>query len=149
TRQLKIGDEPVDETFKLRRWINLPERGWYSGDTHVHRTLDEMPNLLLAEDLNVGFPLTYWVTEAFASPRTASRSAKAGIEPKAVGVDPTHVYYPVNTEYEIFTVKQKAHVLGAVFVLNHTPPFEAGVPPVGPVACRARKEGALLELDKH
>jgi hypothetical protein len=149
TQQIEIRDKPVDETFKLRRWINLPERGWYSGDTHIHRTLEEMPNLLLAEDLNVAFPLTYWVTEAFASPRTSGRSAKAGIEPKVIAVDATHVYYPVNTEYEIFTVNQKAHMLGAVFVLNHKTAFEDGVPPVGPVARRARKEGALLELDKH
>src|SRR3954454_7610148 len=27
--------------------------------------------------------------------------------------------------------------------------FEEGVPPVGPVAKRAKREGALLELDKH
>ncbi|HMF12943.1 MAG TPA: CehA/McbA family metallohydrolase [Gemmataceae bacterium] len=149
TQQVMIGDEAVDESFKLRRWTNLPERGWYSGDTHVHRALEELPNLLLAEDLNVAFPLTYWVTEAFTSPRTATRSNKAGIEPKAIAVDPIHVYYPVNTEYEIFTVNQKAHMLGAVFVLNHKTAFEEGVPPVGPVARRARKESALLELDKH
>jgi hypothetical protein len=149
TQQVKIGDEPVDEAFKLRRWINLPERGWYSGDTHVHRALGELPNLLLAEDLNVAFPLTYWVTEAFASPRAGARSAKNGIEPKAVAVDAIHVYYPVNTEYEIFTVNQKAHMLGAVFVLNHKTAFEDGVPPVTPIARRVRNEGALLELDKH
>src|SRR5262249_34988281 len=50
TRQIEIGDKPVEESFKLRRWIDLPDRGWHSGDTHVHRTLDELPNLLMAED---------------------------------------------------------------------------------------------------
>lgn len=24
------------KTFKLKRWINLPDKGWYSGDVHVH-----------------------------------------------------------------------------------------------------------------
>ena len=24
------------KTFVLKRWINLPQRGWYSGDVHVH-----------------------------------------------------------------------------------------------------------------
>src|SRR2546423_289069 len=24
------------KTFELKRWINLPQRGWYSGDVHVH-----------------------------------------------------------------------------------------------------------------
>lgn len=26
----------ITKTFRLKRWINLPERGWYSGDVHVH-----------------------------------------------------------------------------------------------------------------
>lgn len=26
----------ITKTILLRRWINLPERGWYSGDVHVH-----------------------------------------------------------------------------------------------------------------
>jgi len=104
---------------------------------------------MLAEDLNVAFPLLYWVTEAFAPPRTGGRSTTRDVEAKPIAVDGTHVIYPRNTEYEIFTVDKKPHMLGAVFVLNHKSVFEEGVPPVGPVAKRARKEGALLELDKH
>jgi hypothetical protein len=149
SRPITIGNEAVQESFPLRRWINMPRRGWYSGDTHVHRKTEELPNLLRAEDLNVAFPLTYWVTEAFAAPRTAARSARDALEPKVVAVDTTHVYYPVNTEYEIFTVRQKPHMLGAVFVLNHRTAFAEGIPPVSQVAKRARREGGLLELDKH
>lgn len=26
----------LTKTFTLKRWINLPQRGWYSGDVHVH-----------------------------------------------------------------------------------------------------------------
>ena len=64
-------------------------------------------------------------------------------------MDRTHVIYPLNTEYEIFHVGNKSHTLGAVFVLGHKTPFAAGVPPVGPIAAQARREGALLDLDKH
>jgi len=32
---LKNEKEKV-KTFELKRWINLPDRGWYSGDVHVH-----------------------------------------------------------------------------------------------------------------
>ena len=57
-REVTVGDEPVRLTIRLRRWIDMAERGWYSGDTHTHRTLAELPNVMLAEDLNVAFPLT-------------------------------------------------------------------------------------------
>jgi hypothetical protein len=30
------GQQPHKETFKLHRWIDLSQRGWYSGDHHVH-----------------------------------------------------------------------------------------------------------------
>jgi hypothetical protein len=66
-----------------------------------------------------------------------------------IAVDPTHAIYPINTEYEIFRVGGKPHTLGAVFVLGHRTPLNQGVPPVGPVAELARREGALLDLDKH
>jgi hypothetical protein len=64
-------------------------------------------------------------------------------------VDKTHVIYPINTEYEIFTTVGKRHTLGAVFVLGHRRPLDLGAPPVRPIAERARAEGALLDLDKH
>jgi hypothetical protein len=149
TRAVTVGAAPVKETFRLKRWTDMAGLGWYSGETHVHRGLEELPNVMLAEDLNVAFPLLYWVTEAFAPPRIGGRSTTREVEAKPIWVDATHVIYPRNTEYEIFTVGKKPHTLGAVFVLGHKSVLEEGVPPVGPVARRARKEGALLELDKH
>ncbi len=144
TRRVEVADPPVELAFKLKRWIDLAERGWYSGETHVHRPPEELPNLMLAEDLNVAFPFSGWVLEAFKAPKEAYKA-----DAKPVEVDKTHVYYPRNTEYEIFRVGAKSHTLGAVFILNHKTPFEEGVPPVKPVVAKARAEGALLELDKH
>ncbi|MCA9058173.1 MAG: CehA/McbA family metallohydrolase, partial [Planctomycetaceae bacterium] len=60
-----------------------------------------------------------------------------------------HVIWPVNTEYEIFTVNRKRHTQGAVFVLNHQTPLNLPTPPVRPVAEEARRQKALLDLDKH
>jgi len=144
-----VGEEPVGLKFKLRRWIDMSALGWYSGDTHVHRAAEELPTLVIAEDLNVTFPLSYWVTEAFASPKTARKGPFQGVDPKPIAVDPTHLIYPLNTEYEIFTVEKKPHMLGAFFALNHQTVLEAGVPPVRPIAERIHKEGGLIELDKH
>src|SRR5688572_4758915 len=149
SREVQLKDEDVKIQIRMRRWINMAERGWYSGDTHVHRSLAELPNLLLAEDLNVAFPLTSWVTDAFASPAKGRTNADQQTRAELVWVDKTHLIYPRNTEYEIFRVGPKSHTLGAFFVLGHQTLFEAGVPPVRPIAEQAHREGALLELDKH
>jgi hypothetical protein len=145
---LTVADRPVHVALKLRRWIDVAKLGWHSGDTHVHRSLEELPNVMLAEDLNVAFPLIYWVTEAFAPPKSSAKSTAVDPEAKLIQVDKAHVIYPRNTEYEIFTVAKKPHTLGALFFIRHKSVFDKGVPPVAPIAKLARDEGALLELDK-
>lgn len=149
TRVVMVGKDAMDLRFKLKRWIDMAALGWYSGETHVHRSLEELPNLLLAEDLNVAFPLTYWVTEAFTSPKTARKGPFRSFEAKPIPVDRTHIVYPLNTEYEIFTVGKERHTLGAFFALNHQTVLDVGTPPVKAIAERVHKEGGLIELDKH
>ncbi len=149
TEQLTIADRPVETTVRLQRWVDMAARGWYSGDTHVHRRLDELPNVVLAEDLNVALPLTGWVTEGFASPQPSYAQETGRVETALIEVDKTHVIYPLNTEWEIFTIGGRRHALGAVFALGHSRPFRLGAPPVLPIAEEAHRQGALLELDKH
>jgi len=148
TKDITVGSGMSTEQFKLTRWVDLAARGWYSGDTHVHRTLAETPTAMLAEDLNVAFPLLHWVQDAYTPPAksTLIREADPG---RLIQVDATHVIYPRNTEYEIFAVGKQRHTLGAFFVINHQTEFEEGVPPVSPLARKARREGGLIELDKH
>lgn len=49
----------ITKTFLLKRWINLPQLGWYSGDVHVHHPTNkpEFKEYLLefgkAEDLHI------------------------------------------------------------------------------------------------
>jgi hypothetical protein len=148
TNVVEVKSVPVEVRLPLRRWVDMAGRGWFSGDTHVHRTVDELPNVMLAEDLNVAFPLTYWVTKAFAPPAQGDKNSAAA-DARLIEVDQTHVIWPRNTEYEIFTVNGPRHTLGAVFVLNHQSVLDLGAPPVKPIAARARAEGALLDLDKH
>jgi hypothetical protein len=143
-REIVVKDTAIEVKLPLKRWINLAERGWYSGETHVHRTLEELPNVMLAEDLNVAFPLSAWVREAFAAPRDPIPDKNA----KLISVDGTHVIHPRNTEYEIFTIGKQPHTLGAFFIINHKTAFDRGVPPVKPIGMKARAEGALLDLDK-
>ena len=64
--------ESHKESFRLSRWIKLVDRGWYSGDHHVHAagcahyesptqgvTPEDMMRHILGEDLNVGCVLSW------------------------------------------------------------------------------------------
>ncbi|MCA9217840.1 MAG: CehA/McbA family metallohydrolase [Planctomycetales bacterium] len=142
-------NEDVSVVIPLKRWTNMAAKGWYSGETHVHREVDELPTLQIAEDLNVAFPLTAWVTDSLHTPATNNRSTRQIPPAKLVQIDKAHVYWPINTEYELFSVRGNRHTLGAVFVLNHQDQLELSAPPVGPIAREARRQGGFLELDKH
>ncbi|WP_149494689.1 CehA/McbA family metallohydrolase [Roseiconus lacunae] len=148
--EFQVSDEPLCQTITLRRWIDMADRGWYSGDTHVHRDIDELPNVMLAEDLNVAFPITSWVRDTADQPSPfelgpLNRQNASG----TIEVDATHVIVPRNTEYEIFAVNGRPRTLGAVLILNQTSGLDLSAPPLVPIAEQARSQGALLDLDKH
>ena len=62
--------ERVSQRLTLKRWINMPEQGWYSADDHIHirRSPREDPFILkwiAAEDVHVGAMLRmgdFWTT---------------------------------------------------------------------------------------
>jgi hypothetical protein len=149
----------VEKSFSLRRWSNMASRGWFSGETHVHRRIAELPNVMSAEELNVTFPVTFWTISADKAPDLEPSSLRSqGPSPfgprEDHGPDPIwlnarQVILPRNTEYEIFSVSERRHTLGALFILNHRTPFKQTVPPIGPMIEQAKHEGALLDLDKH
>jgi hypothetical protein len=47
-------------TIRLRRWVKMADRGWFSGDMHVHRSLSDLGVLMEAEDLTASIPITRW-----------------------------------------------------------------------------------------
>lgn len=146
---LEIGATPIDTRVSLVRFFDPASNGWYSGDTHLHRTVEELKTVLPAEDLNVGLPLTYWVTRGEIAPTAGDRNQE-DVPAGLIEIDAKHVIWPRNTEYEIFTVRQKPHTLGALFVLGHREPLELGVPPWRPVvraALEANPE-VVFDMDK-
>lgn len=86
-KSVDVGDKPLELTIPLKRWINLAERGWFSGDTHTHRAIDELPNIILAEDLNVALPLSYWVTKSDTAPTQGNRSTGEELKSDSISVD--------------------------------------------------------------
>lgn len=148
TVNVELTKDAAEVRLPLRRWVDMSSLGWYSGETHVHRSMKDLPNAMLADDLNVALPLTHWVTRAYTPPSQGDKNS-AAVAAELVQVDATHVIYPLNTEYEIFTVGDKRHTLGAIFALNQKTVLTDGVPPVRPIAEHVHREGGLLELDKH
>ncbi len=73
SRNIEVPNAPEHrESFRLKRWIKLAERGWYSGDHHVHAagcahyeaptqgiTPEAMMRHIHGEDLNVGCVLSW------------------------------------------------------------------------------------------
>ncbi len=71
--------QALSREVRLERWINMPERGWYSADDHIHlqRSPRDDPAILrwiAAEDLHVGnilemgdFFATYFTQYAFGA----------------------------------------------------------------------------------
>lgn len=159
TRRIEVKADDINQEFQLQRWVDCSARGWYSGETHVHRRVHELRNVMLAEDLNVAFPVTFWTVNANEAPGLSpSPLRRQGPSPHGpridhgvtpIDVDATHVIVPRNTEFEVFNVDGERHVLGAMFVLNHKSIFDVGAPPVRDIAKQAHDEGALIDLDKH
>ncbi|MFC1716968.1 CehA/McbA family metallohydrolase [Candidatus Poribacteria bacterium] len=96
-------DQQVD--CELYRWVNMAKRGWYSGDLHIHRPLDDMAHLILAEDLNAAPDITVWN-------KRNDWINKEIPESKVVEVDETHAYGILTQEDE--------RGGGAVMVMNPT-----------------------------
>ena len=149
TREVAVSAKSAKLSFRLPRWSNMAKAGWYSGDTHVHRTPAELANVMLAEDLNVALPLLDWTTDTHLPVTGDPRSVGGNFGTDVVVVDPTHGWFPRNTEFEFFRVNQRSHRLGALFVLNHRTRFEQPVFSLAGVQRQARAEGALLSLEKH
>jgi len=113
TQEIEVQPGRTQEVeIELRRWIDMNARGWYSGDLHNHRDWHEIPELLLAEDLNVAPTITQWAA-AWLKGDPLSVLAPPGrlallARPPAVTVggdpiqrvDATHAYSIYDTEVE-------------------------------------------------
>lgn len=153
TISLRSG-EHYELELTLRRWIHMAEKGWFSADTHIHRAPGELRVAQPAEDLNFTFPLTFWVHESTERPLQSrydvtDRVMDFGTPTSSTILRGPYRCYTVNTEYEVFTIRGRRHVLGAFFVLGHAEPLDFRAPPVGPIFDRAHQQGALIDLDKH
>jgi len=54
------GGKNAELEVRIERRVDLAARGWWSGETHVHRSPDEMPLHMRAEDLHAAPLMTVW-----------------------------------------------------------------------------------------
>ncbi|PYV10569.1 MAG: hypothetical protein DMG07_20910 [Acidobacteria bacterium] len=142
TRALDIAaGQARNETIDLERWIDMNRLGWYSGDLHNHRAPAEVPDLLLAEDLNFAPTLADWVWA------DAQRSGAPQTTEPFRAVDATHAYSLLDKE-----VERLEHGPGAVDLvgLRSPVPFEGYrlYPPSSKFCEAAHAQGAYVDAEK-
>jgi len=57
--EIKAG-QTLRHKVKLERWVNMRERGYVSGENHLHVPIDKLSAMLAAEDLDFGTTLSWW-----------------------------------------------------------------------------------------
>lgn len=120
----------------LYRWINMAERGWYSGDLHIHRPIADMEHLIRAEDLNVAPVITVWNDWHYWNEYPDN---------KVIEVDKTHAYGILTQEDE-----RKG---GAVLMFSLNAPVDLGLagewyPPSFAYCRSAHERGAIVDQEK-
>lgn len=108
--------ETVEETITPKRWINLPEQGWYGADGHLHipRPSQELDPLLCswmqAEDLHVANMLQWGLASRFHNTIQHTHGSKG-------------VYREGNTILASGQENPRTHVLGHTIILGANDPI--------------------------
>lgn len=55
-----VADQTAEAKHTIKRIADLAKEGWWSGELHIHRPIEQIPLHLRAEDLHVGPVLTSW-----------------------------------------------------------------------------------------
>jgi hypothetical protein len=120
----------------------MTERGWYSGDMHVHAPLRQVATLMEAEDLNVAIPLSLWrmqTSEVRRDPDLQEYLNKADIG-GAIQEKANHLFTVVNEELET-----RSSALLVSRLKREPLPLDY---PMAEFARKAHERGALVDSEK-
>jgi hypothetical protein len=135
-----IPGEAARVDLEVSRLYNMNGQGWYSGDLHIHRSPEDMPLLVRAEDLNVA-PV---ITRHLGSGRD---EGPPFLETHLRSVDQNHIVSFQNQEVERLG---KGH--GAILLLNTRRAIDSNMAPLFPLdrdfAREARAQGGFVDAEK-
>jgi hypothetical protein len=111
-RTITVADTgPQTERVLLERWTDMRQRGYVSGENHLHVACDALGPMLAAEDLDFGTSLQWWNAETLEVPPGQGWTRVLAF---AGAKTPTSVY-----DYEI------ENAWGAVYVVGQRTPLKA------------------------
>ena len=129
-----------DQTVRLvpQRWVDMASKGWWSGDFHMHRPLEDASLLVTAEDLNLAVFFTMWNNYSFWE----GRELPAG---PVVQADSRHVVTAMNAEDERGGGAWMMHNLRKPLALS---PTERWYPQGHVFVDQAEAQGAWFDCEK-
>ncbi len=92
-QSLEVDERPAQVRVTLKPWIRMRKRGWWSGDLHVHRPVNDMRALVLAEDVNFSASFTMWN-------RRSGGPAEHPVPGPVLSASPDHLISLMNAEDE-------------------------------------------------
>jgi hypothetical protein len=135
-----IVDLKSDQTvhFSPKRWAHMASKGWWSGDFHLHRPIEDAKPLLMAEDLNFGVFFTMW------NKTNLWEGKELPAEP-TVRADPTHIATVMNAEDERGGGAWMMHNLKRPLTLSEA---ERWYPQGRVFVDQAKRQGAWFDSEK-
>lgn len=127
TLDVKVG-ESIESVARLVRWIDLSRSGWWSGDTHVHSPIEDLPLLMDAADLRFAPAIT-----CFNNAVTLSAIAPS----KSFTIDNCEDERPWGAALFLGT--------GTAMALHHR---ASQYPPPTTTWAEARRRGAFIDFEK-
>src|SRR4029079_8316818 len=61
------------KTLEMQRFVEMKKEGWWSGDLHIHRPVEEIELLMRSEDLHVGPVITWWANRQSFKDQTSAK----------------------------------------------------------------------------
>ena len=119
-------EETIERTIPLKRWIDMPARGWYSADLHVHFGHNDprvLRQLALADDVHLIPSFTYWLR---GRGETWNATWPEDVSEKPLVIDGSHLITRNNIEVErIEREAAPGTTIGATFLFNLRQPVTA------------------------